>query len=206
MTHSRQNSLRIPLPQGVVVPAGGGQIVPAGPGIRQGLWQTVSDGVPVTGVKTILQDRQGRMWFGMGAWPGEAAAVSCYDGVFWTIFTGEDGLPGNQVRRIAEDCAGALWVATDAGASRYEGQTWTTFTTADGLAEDDASGMWQDRQGRLWVGTSRAFRVYEGAQFRTVKEGVFGRIPAIRAPDEPQERHALHPGQLRGHPQRPGGK
>jgi DNA-binding NtrC family response regulator/ligand-binding sensor domain-containing protein len=176
-------TLTVPLPRGVAVQAGTGQTVPAGPGIRQGLWQTfgVSDGVPVAGVKAILQDCQGRMWFGTGYWMNEPAALSRYDGASWTTFTREDGLPGNRVRRITEDCAGALWLATDAGAVRYDGQTWTPFTTAEGLAHSDVRDILQDRTGALWCGTQGGVSRYDGQTWSTftAEDGLPGSIVCV---------------------------
>ena len=74
--------------------AGPGKTVEAGPGSRQGLWQSfgVRDGLPVSVIWDMLQDREGNLWFGT-----ERGGVSRYDGTEFITFTVADGLAANTI-------------------------------------------------------------------------------------------------------------
>ncbi len=122
-------------------PAGTGTVsertrteMPAGRG--SGRWQTydVEDGLAGAFVSSIIQDREGALWFGTGSHDAHGGGVSRYDGQTWTTFTTKDGLAHNNVLSILQDHENRLWFGTyGGGVSRYDGQTWTTFTTEDGL-------------------------------------------------------------------------
>ena len=119
---------------------------------------------------SILQDREGVLWFGTGG------GVSQYDGQKFITFTVKDGLAGNDVRTIFQDREGHLWFGTvGGGVSRYSGQTLTTFTTKDGLAGDLVSSTVQDQEGYLWFSTSSGYSShgkgvsrYDGQEFVTL--------------------------------------
>ena len=130
-------------------PAGPGKTVSAGPGT--GNWRTydATDGLGSATVRSILQDREGHLWF------GTLGGVSRYDGRSFTTFTSKDGLVNNYVGSICQDREGHLWFGTQGGGvSRYDGQRFTTFTQKDGLAGNTVHSIFQDREGHLWFGTS----------------------------------------------------
>ena len=129
----------------------------------------MEDGLAKGTVYSILQDQEGRIWF--GTWGG---GVSRYNpraspGQAWTTFTNQDGLAHDKVRSILQDREGYFWFGTRGGVSRYDptaspeqapaknepGQAWTTFTTEDGLAQINVSSILQDREGYFWFGTRR---------------------------------------------------
>jgi len=158
-------------------PAGPGKVVPAGSGT--GHWRTydVTDGLADVSVYSILQDREGHLWFGTDG------GVSRYDGQVWTKFTTKDGLAHNVVRSILQDQEGHLWFGTIGGVSRYDGQVWTTFTTKDGLTHNVVISILQDREGYLWFGTGRSLTGggggvsrYDGKNWTTftTKDGLAG--------------------------------
>ena len=124
-------------------------------------WQT-RDGLGSGATFSVLEDRNGALWF------GTIGGLSRYDGVSWRTFTNADGLAGPSAISTLEDRNGALWIATPGGVSRYDGVSWRTFTTADGLAQDYASCMLEDRSGALWFGTSAGVSRYDGTSWRTL--------------------------------------
>ena len=149
-----------------LTPAGAGRAVLAGPGFRQGLWQsfTVQDGLTPGRINSMVQDREGNLWFGTNR------GLCSYDGAQFVTFTTEDGLADNFVQSVLEDRQGNLWFGTEKGLSRYDGNEFATFTTADGLAQNTLrwSSMAEDRQGNLWVGTpSGGVSRYDGHEFVT---------------------------------------
>ena len=124
---------------------------------------TTADGLGANAVWSILEDREGVLWFGT-----RGGGVSRYEahrsaGEQFTTFTTEDGLAHNKVDSIIEDQAGHLWFGTcGGGVSRYDpsvssggtGEAFTTFTTADGLAGNLVFVVIEDRKGVLWIGTN----------------------------------------------------
>ncbi|MSS73726.1 MAG: hypothetical protein EXS64_19895 [Candidatus Latescibacteria bacterium] len=135
-------------------PAGPGRVVSAGPGKTvsagrgTGHWRTydATDGLPVGYVRSILQDREGNLWF--GTWGG---GVSRFDGKTFTAFTTKDGLASNLVYSILQDREGNIWFGTwGEGVSRFDGKDWKTFTMKDGLASNLVYSILQDREGNIW--------------------------------------------------------
>jgi len=66
-------------------------------------------------------------------------------------------LPSLQVRDLALDSAGNLWVATLVGIARVEASSGVveSWSTLDGLAGDDVQSLaWDSGRGVLWVGTT----------------------------------------------------
>jgi len=144
-------------------PAGPGRVVPAGRG--RGHWRTydMTDGLAGIIVSSILQDREGHLWF--GTW---GDGVSRYDGQSWTTFTTKDGLAHNHVQSIVQDREGHLWFGTRDGVSRYDGKIFVTFTIRDGLANNRVMSILQDREGVLWFGTfGDGVSRYDGKTFST---------------------------------------
>ena len=152
---------------GEVAIAGPGKVVPAGRG--RGHWRTydVSDGLANPYVSSILQDREGALWFGTGVVGAPGNGVSRYDGQTWTTFTTEVGLANDHVPSIFQDREGYLWFGTWGGVSRYDGQTWTTYTTKDGLASNWVYSIIQDKDGHLWFGTWKGVSRYDGQSWTT---------------------------------------
>ena len=178
-----------------VIPAGPGKTVPAGRGMGHTHTYDTDDGLAGGIVYSILQDREGVLWFGCGD------GVSRYDGKTFITFTTKDGLANNRVYSILQDREGVLWFGTDGGVSRYDpkagdrkalrqssglasfdslalaqdrlrlagarsGQAWTTFTAKDGLAGNNVQSIIQDREGNLWFGGLGVSR-YDGKSFTT---------------------------------------
>ena len=122
-------------------------------------------------VYSMLQDRNGYLWFGGG---GE---VTWYDGKRSETFTTRDGLPEARIVKMMESRDGLLWFGSNLkGISRFDGKAWrsdpadptdlrfTTFTAEDGLPNDQVWDMVEDEDGYLWAGThGGGVSRYEGA-------------------------------------------
>jgi len=128
----------------------------------------VIDGLGGSVIYSILQDRNGFLWFGL-----REGGVSRYDGRTFRTFTSEDGLPAGSVCCICEDSAGNLWFGTNeldtlkgAGVCKYDGVTFRTYTTADGLADNTVTAIYEDGQGHLWFGTMNGVSEFDGKTFR----------------------------------------
>ena len=129
---------------------------------------TTEDGLAYDDVSSIVEDRQGNLWFGTGWWPApDVGGVSRYDGQTFTSFTTEEGLVHNTVWSMSEDREGNLWFGTLSGVSRYDGETFTSFTTEEGLADNKVRAILEDREGHLWFGTNHNLSRYDGKEFTT---------------------------------------
>ena len=153
---------RVPAGPGTVVPAGPGKVVSTGD--HTGHWKTfdAAAGLVGGGVWSILQDRQGNIWFG-----GHGGVVR-YDGRTFTRFVPEDGLPGSPVLCIVQDRQDDLWFSTyEGGVRRYDGKIWSRFTKKDGLANDHVWRIFEDCDGCLWFGTKAGVSRYDGESWTT---------------------------------------
>ncbi|HRN35822.1 MAG TPA: two-component regulator propeller domain-containing protein, partial [Flavobacteriales bacterium] len=59
----------------------------------------------------------------------------------FTQYTPRDGLAQSQVRCIAQDKAGYLWVGTLGGASRFDGSDFTNFGLRNGLPDPQVNAV-----------------------------------------------------------------
>lgn len=113
-------------------------------------WQffTEIDGLASVRVNRIVQGRTA-LWFATDR------GVSSYDGYRWETY-GNDRLPNEDVRDVAESADGTLWFATARGLARYQPASggWETFGTADGLPGEDLTDLSITASGELWVATT----------------------------------------------------
>ena len=84
-----------------------------------------------SGVRAILEDREGNFWFGSH---NEGAAR--FDGEALTYFTVADGLSHNQVRNLIEGPDGTIWFECGAGISYFDGHRMQTVTERDFSSAD----------------------------------------------------------------------
>lgn len=104
-------------------------------------------------VSTILQDRNGIIWFGT-----DGFGICRYDpskpindhGAF-TMFTTEDGLCDNNIADLMEDDFGQIWIGTMyGGICRYDGRTFTNFTKDSIINGIEACGFYEHQNGHIW--------------------------------------------------------
>ncbi len=109
---------------------------------------SVEDGLVQSSVYSILQDRDGYLWF------GTEGGVSKFDGVRFTNYTVSDGLGQSHVRCIMQDRKGNIWFGTvGGGVSKFDGKLFKTFTEKDGLGSNYILSLLEDSNGVIWIGT-----------------------------------------------------
>ena len=124
---------------------------------------TIEDGLVGDAVFSILEDREGNLWF------GTREGVSRYDGKEFVNFTIEDGLGDNLIWSILEDREGNLWFGTGGGVSRYDGKKFVNFTIEDGLGGNIVRSILEDREGHMWFGTyGGGVSRYDGSIFQNL--------------------------------------
>ncbi|MCL4704711.1 response regulator [bacterium] len=115
-------------------------------------------GLTASSVLSILQDRQGFMWF------GTLDGLFRFDGYSMTAYKHDPldstSLGNNQVFVVLEDHTGTLWLGTAGGGLNRFDRTTEQFTrfkhdpnNPNSLSADVVSALYEDRSGSLWVGT-----------------------------------------------------
>jgi len=115
------------------------------------------NGLSQNGVRTILQDRRGFLWF--GTYDG----LNRYDGYTFKIYRSKPGEPNSLSQKtvfcLMEGRDGMIWIGTAGGLDRFDPQT-ETFThyrhdpaNPNSLSENLALSLHQDRDGMIWIGT-----------------------------------------------------
>ena len=97
---------------------------------------TKRDGLCSDTVWSIVEDRQGRVWFSciqayQPTTTGDGG-VRRYDGETFTAFPEVKGLAGDDIYTLYPDRAGGMWIgATGGGVYRYDGEAFTLFDRTD---------------------------------------------------------------------------
>ncbi|OFY44257.1 MAG: hypothetical protein A2X18_01200 [Bacteroidetes bacterium GWF2_40_14] len=71
----------------------------------------------------------------------------------FSSFSKLQGLRHDQVRAIAQDKMGNLWLGTDDGLTRYDGKYFSHYTTEQGLNNNLILSVLRDKKENLWFGT-----------------------------------------------------
>ncbi len=125
---------------------------------HDGLFQWVSNSfrsTPIAGrlptaVTALHEDRTGRVIAGM------RDGIAIWDGAKWEHQPVSAGFGGGDVRALADDAQGNLWIGTDGGGLHrwnHAARSATAVHVADGLPSEQVSALLVDREGMLWVGT-----------------------------------------------------
>ena len=100
-------------------------------------------------IKSILQDRAGRLWV------GDATGVQlCALPAMRCARPASDPIGAASVHAIHEDTAGALWFGSDAGLFRLDDAGWRRWSEAEGAPPPPVRVFQQTRDGALWMGTA----------------------------------------------------
>ena len=106
-------------------------------------------GLKVPDVRTIFEDSQGTVWFGMFG-----GGLGCLKNGEVRLFGEADGLASDFVVCLAPDEGGNLWVGTlGGGLNRLKNGRFHKITTQDGLPSDAISSIQDDGRGNFWLGT-----------------------------------------------------
>jgi signal transduction histidine kinase/ligand-binding sensor domain-containing protein len=118
---------------------------------------TTREGLPQNSVQSILQTRDGYLWF------TTLDGLVRYDGVRFNIFNKNNspGLTSNRTSCLFEGDDGALWIGTeDGGLMRYAQGKFTAFTTRDGLPHNLVYEIQAEPGGRIRITTRDGIAFY----------------------------------------------
>ncbi len=118
---------------------------------------TADNGLSHNNVSSILQDRDGFMWF------GTERGLNHYDGYRFTHFKEDPGdstrLSNDWIHVIYEDSQGTLWLGTDQGINRFDRATgrFASFlhdpNAPQSLLTTRVYSIYEDSRGLLWFGS-----------------------------------------------------
>lgn len=89
---------------------------------------------------SIFQDADGHYWFG-----SNGSGLYRYHDSTLTVFTMEDGLIDNQIRRICQYVDGSLLIDSPSGVGRYDGEQFSTLPKVKATTD-----QWQLTDSDLW--------------------------------------------------------
>jgi signal transduction histidine kinase/ligand-binding sensor domain-containing protein len=148
----------------LLVASGAAALDPSTPLSQYGLdaWQ---DGLPQNSVHSILQTREGYLWF------GTYEGLVRFNGVSFVVYDTRNttALKSNSAWTLFEDRLGTLWVGTlGGGVVRSRGGVFTRYGEREGLPSEYVWALAEDAGGTLWVGTDRGLARFDGTVFRAV--------------------------------------
>src|SRR5207237_297683 len=133
---------------------------------------TVADGLPQPWIQTIVQTRDGYLWF------GTQEGLARFNGAQFTNFDKNNtpGINHNNIRALLEDKQnGALWIGTyGGGLTRYYAGKFKTYTVDDGLPGNFILTLVQAPAGDVWIGTDKGLAIYKDEKIREFKWQVEG--------------------------------
>ncbi len=129
-----------------------------------------SDSISHDTVRSIFQDREGRLWIGTDGGLNRLRPGPPFRFDRYLRRAGDTSSLGhNTVRVVTQTRDGSLWVGTDGGLDRFEGSSRGSGTDSaqpmfthfghdparpDSLGHDQVFALCEDRAGNLWVGTN----------------------------------------------------
>lgn len=142
---------------------------------------TTANGLPQNAAFSILQTRDGYLWF------GTLEGLVRFDGLEFTVFdpSNTPRLPYPNVAALYEDQEGMLWVATGGSYSprprgnvllRYLDGKFQSFTESDGYPGYAAHAIRGARDGGLWIGMGHGLCRFKEGVFHlySTKDGLSG--------------------------------
>jgi diguanylate cyclase (GGDEF)-like protein len=126
----------------------------------------------------LLEDSLGRLWIGT-----DVHGAVCFDGSSRRVWTTADGLPGNNIRALAEDQQGGIWVGTLNGLVRiYEGRV---RNYSNEVPHPRINVIRPTDDGSVWIGTEHGLMRWDGSEFElfTADDGLNGTMVNAIEPD-----------------------
>lgn len=115
---------------------------------------TAANGFPTGAIRKLYLDRERRLWVATSLSGLIRIDDPQAEEPRFKTYTIADGLASNNVRCIAEDAWGRIYVGLGRGVDRLDPQTRLVkhYTTADGLANSFVNEAFRDSRGHLWFG------------------------------------------------------
>lgn len=126
----------------------------------------VEDGLPHATVLSVLQDRQGFMWF------ATANGLARYDGSTFVVYKHDinnpDSLSNNNTFSLIESSDGLLWIGTDPGGLNILDPETGKFkiykkeeNNQNSLIDNSVWSLMEAKDGKIWIGTRGGLSVLD---------------------------------------------
>jgi len=109
---------------------------------------TTADGLASNTVSSILETRDGAMWF------ATPRGLSFFSNGQWKTYTTAEGLPSPEMNCLFEDSSGVLWSGTSAGLAFFSSNRFQVPHELPDVLREPIVGMAEDKSGRFWITTS----------------------------------------------------
>jgi two component regulator with propeller domain len=106
-------------------------------------------------VRGVAFDSTGRLWF------ATLAGVGCLTTDGWRFYTGQEGLPYNDITMICPGPSGVVWFGTHLGAIRFDDGQWAYRQGPRWLPDDDIRNIAVDADGNAWFATAKGVGLIE---------------------------------------------
>ena len=93
-------------------------------------------------------DATGRLWF------ASQQGVGTFHSDKWNLYSGEDGLPYDDMTSVASGLDGVVWFGTKIGAIRFDGKHWSYRQGKRWLPHDEVRDIAVDATGSAWIATA----------------------------------------------------
>ena len=97
---------------------------------------------------TVSYDGLGRLWF------ASYQGAGCFEKGAWSLYTGAEGLPYDDMTTVAGCADGTVWFGTAIGAIRFDGSAWAYRQGKRWLPGDEVRDIAVDADGNAWVATA----------------------------------------------------
>jgi ligand-binding sensor domain-containing protein len=82
-------------------------------------------------------------------------------------YSTESGLAQSQIRSIAQDKNGYLWLGTLGGLSKYDGKKFVNFSIQNGLIDNQIYSLAVDKTIGIWIGTMGGLNYFDGKKIKS---------------------------------------
>ncbi|MGB0428941.1 MAG: ligand-binding sensor domain-containing protein [Bacteroidia bacterium] len=120
----------------------------------------ISDGLSDDMVRTIYNDRSGKIWIGFKG--SENSGLTVFDGKSFKKYSVKDGLHNTRIFAIYEDKSGKVWLGGNTGKLYiFDGQNFTEFSS-NGQTYSDIVFILGDFEDNVWFGGSNGIWKFDG--------------------------------------------
>ena len=127
---------------------------------------TRSNGLPITMINNILEDREGNIWFG-----SNGGGLIKYSSEKFVSLNLEDGLSSEIIRSISADSNGDYWFGTAGGAIiKYDGSQIENVITEEDSPIGFVRKFLELENGNLLIASLNGLWEYDGENFKKVNE------------------------------------
>lgn len=137
---------------------------------------TKKDGMLHEGINNLFRTASGWLWLGTTQGISEFTPEPRPDGSNFINYTREHGINDSDIRTIAEDHDGNLWIGSESGgAMKITRSGFTSYSEADGLEHARIAAIGEDRNGELFVvtnsskGPSYHIHSFDGRRFENTR-------------------------------------